>query len=394
MAAKSLSQQPAKKRARKKSLPPGVVIKSGRWYVRVRYRAEDGKRHAAWRECTKSPKHAKEMREALQAELKQHGHESLRSARMTFGDLADYFETTYLQPAIFSGGRKISGRRSVATPKSAIRALRAYFATKPLRSITHGNLEAYRSTRLQTPVTFKDATKERPRTIASVNRELSLLRRMLNVALQEGWLHRSPFTRGDSLISGADERKRDRILTAQEEGRLLSLCVGAYAHVRPLIICALDTGMRWGEMTKIRVGDVDFGRNVISVQATHTKTLRARRVEMSPRVQEELLSAVAGKHLADRVFELTTVKRAWTTLRKKAGLQDLRWHDLRHTNATRIERSGRVSLAQLARHLGHSDTNTTYRYVNQDEDSIREIAAVLDEFNKQGEAKEESEAVN
>jgi hypothetical protein len=57
-----------------------------------------------------------------------------------------------------------------------------------------------------------------------VNRELALLRRMLNVAMREGWLMRNPFTAGDPLICLADERKRERILTREEEARLLGAC--------------------------------------------------------------------------------------------------------------------------------------------------------------------------
>jgi integrase len=72
-----------------------------------------------------------------------------------------------------------------------------------------------------------------------------MLRRMLNVAQREGWILRSPFAAGDSLISLADENKRERILTREEEIKLLAACESPQrAHLKAILICALDTGMR------------------------------------------------------------------------------------------------------------------------------------------------------
>jgi integrase len=67
---------------------------------------------------------------------------------------------------------------------------------------------------------------------------------MLNVAEREGWILWSPFAAGDSLISLADEKKRERILTREEEIKLLAACdTPQRAHLKAIVICALDTGM-------------------------------------------------------------------------------------------------------------------------------------------------------
>jgi integrase len=403
MVKKSLQPRAARRKSPSKKLPPGVVEKSGRWYVRIRYR-EGGKRHAAWRECAKNPTDAKDVLKALRRELEDHGHESLRHAQMTFDELAKHFEDNYLQPAKFINGRKVSGRRSVKPVQASLKPLKAFFAHQPVRSITHGHLESYKRLRLDTPVVFEKTVRRRSvttvqktsrqRSIATVNREMQVLRHLLAIAIQEGWLHRNPFARGDSLISAADEKERQRILTSKEEARLLALCVGRRAHLRPRIVCAIDTGMRWGEMTKTRVCDVDLDARVITIEATHTKTLKTRRVKLSARLVEELRPLCADKEPTDRVFEYATVKTAWTGLRKDALLPDVRWHDLRHTNATRIEATKRASMGQLGRHLGHSNPKTTYRYVNQDDEAINEIAKVVEEFNVAAQAKEKSETVH
>ena len=64
-----------------------------------------------------------------------------------------------------------------------------------------------------------------------------------------------------------------------------------------------------------------------------------------------------------------------------AGLPDLRWHDMRHRNAPRIERSGNVSPDQLGRHLRRTNPKTTFRYINPDRAARDRIVAALDELN-------------
>lgn len=377
-----------RKRRKRRKWPPGVVVKHGRWYVRVRYQGEDGKRHAAWRECEADPEAAKEARLALQQELRDRGSHSGGHANMTFAELATYYEHTYLQPAKFISGRLVSGRRSVVPVKCSLNVLTGFFGNKPIRAITHGSLETLKRVRLNTPIVFTrrdpktggTIITKRQRSIASVQKELKLARRMFNVAVQEDWLRKNPFAKGDSLISTADESQRQRILSREEEKILLELCIAKRrAHLRPLIICAVDTGMRWGEMNKLRAGDLDFATRVITIEASHTKTLQRRRVKMTTRVAAELQALAKGKRPTQPIFTIDSVKTSWTALRKQAGLEDLRWHDLRHTNATRIEKSKRVSIGQLGRHLGHADLRSTERYINQDEEAVVEIAAALEE---------------
>jgi len=120
-------------------------------------------------------------------------------------------------------------------------------------------------------------------------------------------------------ITAQCERQRDRVLTFDEERRLLAACgdrvikftrrthkrgtktikqhrISATdsgekrACLRALIITALDTGMRRGELFKLTWSDVDFNSNLIRVRATTTKTEKARAVGMTPRVREELLA--------------------------------------------------------------------------------------------------------
>ena len=67
-------------------------------------------------------------------------------------------------------------------------------------------------------------------------------------------------------------------------------------------------------------------------------------------------------------------------MKKVAGISDLRFHDLRHTHATRLV-SKHLPLSEVGKALGHTQANTTFRYVNPNIESARRIAAIIDEFN-------------
>src|SRR5436853_2858431 len=262
----------------------GYVFKDkyNRWFARTSYRDETGKYHNV-KKAAKSHSHAKEVLKALLRELDDHGGKSIEASRMTFNELADYYEKTYLIEPQYVGDRKVAGLRSCYDAKFRLEISREYFGKRRLREISHSDLEKFRLARLATP------TKHgKQRSIATVNRDLAVLRRVLNVALANGWIHRSPFTMGKTLISIGDEKPRERILTREEEERLLLACTGWRAHLRPIIICALDTGMRRGELFKLKWADVDFDNKLITIRAFNTKTMRERRVGMTERLTQEL----------------------------------------------------------------------------------------------------------
>lgn len=337
--------------------------------------------------------------------------------RKTFAHLADYYEKHYLKPAEYVEGRKISGLRSLKGLSGQLNAARSYFGQRGLRSITYSDLASYRSERLKTPTRgdqarYHEETKEHEkasnrkrkaekpklritRAIATVNRELALLRRMFRVAQREGWIVNNPFSMGEPLVSIADEKKRERILTRKEEKCLLDACDDSQrVHLRPILICALDTGMRQGEIFSLRWRDVDLKKGDILVAAFNTKTMRARRISVTMRLARELetLAAKAPKRLNDRVFGISdNVKRSFDAVRRAAGIEDLRFHDLRHTAATRLV-GAHIPLSEVGRVLGHTQANTTYRYVNANVETAKRAAAALDAFNSDG--AEEIEASN
>ncbi len=364
----------------------GVVTRKddGLWYARVRWTDEEtGRERDKKFPPAKTKSEADKLVKDFKHELKMHGGKTVDAAKMTFAQLAKRYEETRLVPAKIINGRKIAGVKSLQPAQSALRALVEGFGERRLRAITHSTIESYKLKRLDTPTIHG-----KQRQPASVQRELELLRTMFRFAIQEDWLVRSPFQLGRPLISKADETRRERILTRDEERRLLDVCTGRRAHVRPLLIAALDTACRRGELLKLRWQDVDFASRTITIIAENSKTLRPRVVGMTPRLHDELLQLwqASPQRRDGIVFGITsTIKTAWKSICEDAGISDYRWHDSRHTAITRMVQTGQPT-AVLMKVSGHTQHATFARYVNPDTDAITSVADALARLNAQAEA--------
>jgi integrase len=184
----------------------------------------------------------------------------------------------------------------------------------------------------------------------------------------------------------SDERRRERTLSYDEEKRLLAACDGPRKHLKPILVCALATGMRLGEILKLEWPHVDFARAEIYLISTNTKTLTFRPVPITAPLLTELehlkaeFVSIEGK--PDLVFGVeTNVKRSFKTACELAGIKHggidgLTFHCLRHTAGTRMVKRG-MSLAEVARILGHADIKTTYRYISADSDVMDKARAAL-----------------
>lgn len=236
--------------------------------------------------------------------------------------------------------------------------------------------------RLTTTISEKRRNQGEELKVTTVNREMQLMRAILNFARRQGWLTRNPFEMGDSLISAAEESRRTRILTRAEETRLLELCIRERAHLRPLVIVAVDTGMRRGELLKLRWPDVDFNARLITVQAMNSKTARERVIGMTGRVYEELrrLREVAPPDQGTTVLGLTDFKRSWERALELAEVVDFRFHDLRHSAGTRMIAAGRPPV-EVMRVLGHTTLAAVNIYINANAETATRAAAALDEWH-------------
>lgn len=378
------------------------------WYARIVRIEGDGKR----KEYTKkaeSKSHARRLRDELSDNFNQRGGKAIEGDKMIFRELADDYKERKLIPAKYHQNRKIAGLRSHRTALNFLNNLLSYFGNKRIKDISPADIEKFKQKRLDQPVKIEKKNKEgkleiveRPRAIASVNRELALLRTMLNDAVSNGWLNHSPFLYAKGLVSLADETKRERVLTFEEEKRLLEACNEFISleyekngkkikakhksnreHLRPVIITALDTAMRCGELLKLCWRDVDFVNRTINILAFNTKTAKARTVGMTQRVYDELsrLWEHSPKDEDALVFGIKdTVNRSFTSACRAAGIEGFCFHDCRHTAITRMIQAGLPAM-EVMKVSGHTQMNTFARYVNPNTQAVTRIADVLTAFH-------------
>lgn len=368
------------------------------WIARTSVTDDNGRRRFVKRRAD-SKTEAEGKLKALLRQIDDEGSKVVDYNLLTFNHLADHYEKNYLKPAQYVGGHKVSGLRDVERPKELLKHFRAYFGKKKLREITYGDLVSYRDKR------FKVLTpRKQQRTIGSWNREAAVLRRIFNIACQQGWILKNPFNCGDALVIVSAERRRERILSLAEESRLLAACdTHPYRKpLKPLLIFLLTTGCRKSEALKLCWRSVSFNSRIITIEGMTTKTLKTRQVMMPDRLYKELaaLWEVSSMDLTERVFGITNnVRKSFASACeiagiKHGGIDGLTLHSLRHTAATRLVQGG-MSLQLAGRILGHSQVNTTYRYLSADTETLAQAATIL-EASQIGEkaVTEASEMVN
>lgn len=369
---------------------------SGALYARITWTDAAGKRHQRKRKALSGTKReARQHIKDLLDELDEQGDDrSVDGASLTFKQLTDYYEKEYAKPAEYDKhGIKKAGLRSYKDVRRKLELLRAHFRGR-VREVSYGDLAAFKRLRLKTSVEIKRRIKGkrgvyqseyRPRAIASVNRELSLLRRLFTVAVQHKWLKRNPFHDGEPLINIEEEEPRERIASKDERAALLAACTGQREHLRPVMLLAFDTGFRGSEIFRLKVSDVNFEENYIMAVSYKGKRRRERPFDMTQRLARELRPLCEGKKPDDPLLTyegkaLKSVKRSFATAKRLAGLAgaNFRLHDARHTAATRLINLG-LSLSATGKLLGHTNPKTTWRYMHADKETRKRAAELLEE---------------
>jgi integrase len=370
--------------------------KKGAWFARTTITDPSGKRRNVKRRAT-DKQDAKRLLKSILKELDAEGSKAVDFAKLTFNDLADLYAADFCKPAVYVDGKKVSGLRDVYRAQYCLARFRGYFGKRRLREITYRDVRSYYLSRLGSKTHFN-----RPPNVATMNRELGVLRRIFNIGVREGWLLKNPFNGGEPLISPASERRRESVLTVGEERMVLDAC--PRRDVRALYICLLDTGARLSELLKhLRWRSVCFATRTLTLEAMTTKTLKERQVGMTERMFQELyaLWVASSKEPDERVFERATrvAQREFAKACKAAGVEygsphGITLHSLRHTAATRLVK-GQMPLQMVGRILGHSQPQTTYRYLSADVEATAQAAAILEAFQTRANKTEEaSEAVN
>jgi integrase len=141
--------------------------------------------------------------------------------------------------------------------------------------------------------------------------------------------------------------------------------IEAYAdHVTPLVLVAMNTGMRRGELTSLTWSDVHLPGKRLTVRAETSKAGKARHLPLNSEAVAVLERwAKCTPYDGDRVFPIESPKKAWAALIDDAKISDLRFHDLRHHFASRLVMAG-IDLNTVRDLLGHADIKMTLRYAH------------------------------
>ncbi|HWN11634.1 MAG TPA: site-specific integrase [Pyrinomonadaceae bacterium] len=234
-----------------------------------------------------------------------------------------------------------------------------YFGTQRMDEISPFQIERFKQER-RAGLTWRGTL----RTPASVNRELEVLSRIFSIAIDNGMNIQNPCRKVKLLRM---DNQRNRYLSEDEETRLMAILVGRRAHLRSIVILALHTGMRRGEILSLRWNQIDFARGLILVQ--RTKSGRDRMIPMNSIIRETL-AAIRGQATDDQVFPINDVKRSFVYACGKAKIADFHFHDLRHTAATRLADRG-ADAFQIAAILGHATIQMSARYTHATDHGLR-----------------------
>jgi integrase len=213
---------------------------------------------------------------------------------------------------------------------------------------------------------------------ASINRELATMKKAFNLAIREWeWVRDNPVSR---VSMEQENNERDRWLGDEEEKRLLELCP---SWLRELVMFALNTGMRLGEIISLEWKGVDLFRKTVTIFKSKNKEMRT--IPINETIFEMLKSKVRVKSISGLVFHspshtklhITSVDHAFKKALRRAGIENFRFHDLRHTFATRLVQAGR-DLYKVQRLLGHKSPAMTQRYAHHYPESLRDTVEILD----------------
>ena len=153
-------------------------------------------------------------------------------------------------------------------------------------------------------------------------------------------------------------------------------------HLKPLVLLALNTGLRRGELFNLKWTDIDFDRRMLTVQGKTTKSGKTRHVPLSNEALNILQRWSVRRPDTELVFPgdndsvMNNVNSSWARLIKTAQIENFRFHDLRHDFASKLVMAG-VDLNTIRELLGHSSITMTLRYAHLAPEKLASAIAIL-----------------
>lgn len=312
---------------------------NGKWYCRFSFRGKD--MHRLCRGATTKSK-AEEIERAIiyDLELQEHGYKVKEQKNVCFRRL----KQLYISHAI-------NNHKIYKNQVYYLNALERYFGnSKPVNNITPEDIEKFK-TYLRSEKKLKNS---------STNRYLEIFSKMFNLAIDNGELTENPVRKAGML---REDNITVRFLLAEEERRLYKSVDKVAPYLKPIITMALQTGMRRGEILNLKWSNIKCGY----IELLETKSGKMRNIPISSTLQDVLNSLSKD---SEYIFvnpktnkPYTDIKKAWHKVLDDANIENLRFHDLRHTVATRLVEKG-TDLLVVKDILGHTMIETTMRYAH------------------------------
>jgi len=230
-------------------------------------------------------------------------------------------------------------------------------------------------------------SRSEKRTSATVNRYMASLSALLTYAARQvGWMSVNPCLKLKKLKEAPG---RDRILLEEEIDKLLQSCrESRSAYLYCIVLIAITTGSRLGEILSLEWNHIDFDNSLALLKTT--KNGRPRSISLSKAVLVELRKLQVNRNPAKSLvfasktaFGSVDIKKAWQQALKKADIPHCRFHDLRHTFATMAASQGASNL-ELATAMGHRTLEMLQRYTHLDVQVTKKFTNKISEQIFQG----------
>lgn len=258
-------------------------------------------------------------------------------------------------------------QRSFKQKANVISQLADTFGNIPLRRFNTMLVEQYQTERLQ--------KGNKP---ATINRHIATIKHIFTKAVDWNMVEEETLKRIRKVKLLEENNRRLRFLSKEECQALISHCQG---NTKAIVITALNTGCRKGEILSLKWDNVDLKHGFLLLDVTkngerreipindtlrHTLQGLTRRLDV-PYVFHD---AVTGKHYGD-------VKRSFNTALRRSGIKDFHFHDLRHTFASHLVMAG-VDITTVSRLLGHKSLAMTLRYSHLAPEHMTKAVDLLD----------------
>lgn len=228
---------------------------------------------------------------------------------------------------------------------------------------------------------YRDKLK-REKTPSTANRYHVSLSAAMNVAMNEwGWITQNPFSRIKKL---KEPRGRVRFLSDAERVELLEACKESRSpYLYTVVVLALSTGMRLGEIMGLTWPDIDL--KVGRITLTDTKNGETRAVPVVGTALDILRNHAKVRRIDTQLVFPTkrgdkpaSIRDAWVHALERTDIEDFHFHDLRHTAASYLAMNG-ASLAEIAEVLGHKTLAMVKRYSHFTTDHVSGVISKLDQ---------------